>query len=97
MKLHFVLQQLDRAIFSIYAQHSKEAVKQYLYAAKAELKRFRYKNQYGDVTCSKETEKCPFLVYDDLVGKNYCNLSRYYLQRDEDEFLEPREGCTWRE
>ena len=56
MKLHFVLQQIDRAIFAIDAPHSKEAVKQYLYAAKAELKRFFPTSQRG-VVCQRGRQR----------------------------------------
>ena len=97
MKLHFVLQQLDRALFAIDAPHSKEAVKQYLYAAKAELKRFCPKSPSGDVTCSRRKLECPFMEYDEPTDKHYCILSKYYLHPNAEGFLEPREGCTWQE
>ena len=96
MKLHFVLQQLDRALFAIDAPHSKEAVKQYLYAAKAELKRFCPTSTCG-VVCSKGQIKCPFLEYDGQAGKYYCTLSQEYLERDADGYLATHKDCTWQE
>lgn len=97
MKLHFVLQQIERAIFAIDSPHRKEAVKQYLYAAKAELKRFCPTSQRG-VVCQKEKQKCPFMEYDGHAAKCYCTLSQEYLKRDEDGYLEPNnKGCTWQE
>ena len=97
MKLHFVLQQIERALSDIDAPYSKEAVKQCLYAAKAELKRFRIETPRG-VRCQKEKQRCPFLDYDGPAAEHFCTLSQEYLKKDADGYLEPnRRFCTWQE
>lgn len=96
MKLHFILQNIERALAAIDSPNSKDAVKSYLNRASAELRRFRITSSSG-VVCSKGNMSCPFLDYDGEAGQYYCTLSNLYLlHRDADGFLEPQEGCTWK-